>query len=153
MSVPSSFSKPVARPRMRVSSLLGRNASCCDSKQLFPRLASVALHGGTGVGKKKAKAKKNKNTPTNDDFLEHVSLSCACCKFPGTAWPAIRGDRRRVPLAGTKTNGYHNLFRDKVGRQEKKAKQIRLKHFVQAPSASCRSWLILRDILSKFSAI
>ena len=33
---------------MRVSSLLGRNASCCDFKQLFPRLAGVALHGGTG---------------------------------------------------------------------------------------------------------
>ena len=49
MSIPSSFSKPVARPRMRVSSLLGRNASCCDSKQLFQRLAGVALHGGTGV--------------------------------------------------------------------------------------------------------
>ena len=87
------------------------------------------------MGKKKAKAKKNKNTPTNDDFLEHVSLSCACCKFPGTAWPAIRGDRRRVPLAGTKTNGYHNLFRDKVGRQEKKAKQILKSHAVQCTSA------------------
>ena len=35
---------------MRVSSLLGRNASCCDFKQLFPRLAGVALHGGTGAG-------------------------------------------------------------------------------------------------------
>ena len=34
---------------MRVSSILGRNASCCDFKQLFPRLAGVALHGGTVV--------------------------------------------------------------------------------------------------------
>ena len=49
MSIPSFFSKPVARPRMRVSSLLGHNASCCDFKQLFPRLACVALHGGTGA--------------------------------------------------------------------------------------------------------
>ena len=40
---------------MRVSSLLGRNASCCDFKQLFPRLAGVALHGGTGAKKKQAK--------------------------------------------------------------------------------------------------
>ena len=47
MSIPSFFSKPVPRPRMRVSSLLGRNASCCDFKQLFPRLAIVALHGET----------------------------------------------------------------------------------------------------------
>ena len=31
-----------------LSSFLGRNASCCDSKQLFPRLAGVALHGETG---------------------------------------------------------------------------------------------------------
>ena len=29
----------------------------------------------------------------------------------------------------------------------------RLMHFVQTPSASCRSWLICRDILSKFSTI
>ena len=49
MSIPSFFSKPVARPRMRVSSLLGRNASRCDFKQLFPRLAGVALHGETGA--------------------------------------------------------------------------------------------------------
>ena len=48
MSIPSFFSKPVARSRMRVSSLLGRNASCGDFTQLFPRLAGVALHGGTG---------------------------------------------------------------------------------------------------------
>ena len=34
---------------MMVSSILGRNASCCDFKQLFPRLAGVALHGGTVV--------------------------------------------------------------------------------------------------------
>ena len=34
---------------MRVSPLLGRNASCCDFKQLFPRLAGVALHCGTGA--------------------------------------------------------------------------------------------------------
>ena len=34
---------------MRVSSLLGRNASRCDFKQLFPRLAGVALHGETGA--------------------------------------------------------------------------------------------------------
>ena len=33
---------------MRVSSLLGRNASCCDFKQLFPGLAGVAPHCGTG---------------------------------------------------------------------------------------------------------
>ena len=33
---------------MKVSSFLGRNASCCDFKQLFPGLAGVALHGGTG---------------------------------------------------------------------------------------------------------
>ena len=33
---------------MRVSPLLGRNVSCCDFKQLFPRLAGAALHGGTG---------------------------------------------------------------------------------------------------------
>ena len=26
----------------------GRNASCCDFKQLFPRLAGDALHGETG---------------------------------------------------------------------------------------------------------
>ena len=32
-----------------LSSFLGRNASCCDFKQLIPRLAGVALHGGTGV--------------------------------------------------------------------------------------------------------
>ena len=32
---------------MRVSSFLGRNASYCDFKQLFPRLAGVALLGGT----------------------------------------------------------------------------------------------------------
>ena len=31
-----------------LSSFLGRNASCCDFKQLFPRLAGVALQGGTG---------------------------------------------------------------------------------------------------------
>ena len=31
-----------------LSSSLGRNASCCDFKQLFPQLAGVALHGGTG---------------------------------------------------------------------------------------------------------
>ena len=38
--------------RMRMaglSSFLGRNASCCDFKQLFPGLAGVALHCGTGV--------------------------------------------------------------------------------------------------------
>ena len=29
----------------------------------------------------------------------------------------------------------------------------RLMHFVQIPSASCRPWLICRDILSKFSTI
>ena len=32
-----------------LSSFLGRNASCCDSKQLFPRLAGDTLHGGTGA--------------------------------------------------------------------------------------------------------
>ena len=53
MSIPAFFSKPVARPRMRVSSLLGRNASCRDFKQLFPRLAGVAFHGGTGEPQKK----------------------------------------------------------------------------------------------------
>ena len=31
-----------------LSSFLGRNASCCDFKRLFPPLAGVALHGGTG---------------------------------------------------------------------------------------------------------
>ena len=48
MSIPSFFSKPVAQPRMRVSSFLGCNASCCDFKQLFPGLAGVAPHCGTG---------------------------------------------------------------------------------------------------------
>ena len=36
---------------MRVPSFLGRNASYCDFKQLFPGLAGVALHCGTGVQK------------------------------------------------------------------------------------------------------
>ena len=31
-----------------LSSFPGRNTSCCDFKQLFPRLAGVALHYGTG---------------------------------------------------------------------------------------------------------
>ena len=34
---------------LELSSFLGRNASCCDFKQLFLRLAGVALRGGTGV--------------------------------------------------------------------------------------------------------
>ena len=34
-----------------------------------------------------------------------------------------------------------------------KGKEKRLMHFVQTPSASCRSWLICRDILSKFSTV
>ena len=75
------------------------------------------------MGKKKAKAKK-KNTPTNDNFLEHFSLSCACCELLGIAWPAIKEDVRRALLAGTEANGYQKPFCDKVEHQGKKAKQI-----------------------------
>lgn len=75
-------------------------------------------------GKKKAKAKKPKNAPTNDDFLEHFSLSCACCRILGIEWPSVSNDERRNPLMDAKSNGYHKPFRQKVGRQRKKANRI-----------------------------
>ena len=86
-------------------------------------------------GKKKANAKKTKNTPTSENFLEYFSLSCACCKLLGIAWPEIREDKRRVPLADTKTNGYHKPFRDKVGCQGEKANRILTSYAAQCATA------------------
>lgn len=85
--------------------------------------------------KKKAKAKKPKNTPTSDNFLEYFSLSCACCKILGMDWPGIGDDERRAPLLDAKTKGYHKPFRDKVGRQRKKANRILLSYAAQCAAS------------------
>ena len=61
---------------MRVSSLLGRNASCCDFKQLFPRLAGVALLGGTGDARfVYLRAKQYRvEKMTQNSFRKHLSM-------------------------------------------------------------------------------
>ena len=56
---------------MRVSSLLGRNVSCCDFKQLFPRLACVALHGGTGETKEEV-CSTSIRLPGSDEIPVHT---------------------------------------------------------------------------------
>ena len=67
-------SKPVARPRMRMSSLLGRNASCCDFEQLFPKLAGVAILCGTG-GQKNPSVSKLETRNSYDGHRDFMTTS------------------------------------------------------------------------------
>ena len=85
--------------------------------------------------KKNATANRPKNTPTSDNFLEHFSLSCACCKVLGVKWPEVGEDKRRAPLSDAKTNGYHKPFRQKVGRQKKNANRILTSYVAQCAAA------------------
>ena len=70
---------------MRVSSFLGRNASCCDFKQLFPRLAGVAPHCGTGgsqalastlaqVSDTKSLSYAHRSRSSSGPFLTHYNV-------------------------------------------------------------------------------
>lgn len=90
---------------------------------------------GKKKGKKKAKTKKTKNIPTSENFLEHFSLSCACCTLLDIAWPKIEEDKRRTPLSDSKTNGYHEPFRAKVSWQKKKANLILTSYAAQCAAA------------------
>ncbi len=84
---------------------------------------------------KTAKGKKPKNAQTSDDFLEHFSLSCACCRNLGIQWPSVGDDKCRKPLLDTKGNEYHKQFRKRVGRQRKKANRILLSYVSQCANS------------------
>ena len=59
--------------RLVESRRVGRNATCCDSKQLFPQHADVALHGGTGEWITRPLLSKVLNLGSAANFLE---LAC-----------------------------------------------------------------------------